>query len=245
MTTPESATPLSHAIILSAGLGRRMRPLTALRPKPLIEVAGKTLLDRGLERLREAGIGTVVVNVHYLASMLELHLGHCRDPRVVISDERDELLETGGGIARALPHLGDGPFVVMNSDSFWIEGMTPNLQRLADAWNDERMDGLLLLAPHSNSVGYAGHGDFTLDGDGRVRRRGEGEVAPFIYSGTALLHPRLFKDCPMGAFSLNMLFDRAIESDRLYGLRLDGIWLHVGTPEAIAEAEAAIATSVL
>ncbi len=231
------------AMVLAAGLGQRMRPLTAARPKPLVEVAGQALIDHGLDRLERAGVATAVVNVHYFADALERHLGGRRRPRIAISDERDELLDTGGGIARALPLLGDAPFYVQNSDSFWIEGARPNFDWLASAWDDARMDALLLLASSVTSVGYQGEGDFVMDSEGRLARRAERRVAPFVYSGAAILHPRLFAGAPAGPFSLNLLFDRAIEAGRLFGVRMDGIWLHVGTPDAIAEAEAAILNS--
>lgn len=230
-------------MVLSAGLGRRMRPLTATTPKPLIEVAGKALIDHALDRLAAAGIEAAVVNVHWLADLVEVHVGKRRAPRIIVSDERAALLETGGGLTKALQDLGPDPFLVLNSDSFWIEGARPNLEILIERWDDAAMDGLLLLASTVNSVGYAGAGDFEMDKHGRLQRRGERKVAPFVYSGVALLHPRLFEDAPDGAFSLNLLFDKAIEAGRLFGARMDGLWLHVGTPEAIAEAEAAIAES--
>jgi MurNAc alpha-1-phosphate uridylyltransferase len=244
MTQGYSTQPPTRAIVLSAGLGKRMRPLTAITPKPLIQVNGKPLIDHGLDRLAGAGIRTTVVNVHYLADLVQAHVSKREVPECLISDERDLLLETGGGIAKALPLLGEHPFFTMNSDSFWIEGVRPNLDRASAAWDDGLMDGLLLLAPITASIGYSGTGDFLLDGGGRIARRREGDVAPFVYSGTALIHPRLFTDAPDEPFSINILFDRAIESGRLYGLRLDGLWLHIGTPEAIGEAEAAIAASV-
>lgn len=231
------------AMVLAAGHGKRMRPLSATTPKPLIEVRGKALIDHCLDGLVEAGIETAVVNVHYLADLIEAHLARRKQPRIVISDERDQLLDTGGGIARALPLLGDGPFVLRNSDSFWIEGVRANLDWLFRAWDDERMDGLLLLASTVASAGYAGRGDFFLAKDGQVVRRYERTVAPFAYAGAAILHPRLFRDVPDGPFSLNLLFDRAIEAERLFGVRLDGLWLNVETPGAIRVAEGAIAAS--
>lgn len=234
----------THAILLCAGLGKRMRPLTAAIPKPLVTVDGKALIDHGLDRLAAAGVATVVVNVHHLADMIEAHVAARELPRCIISDERDELLETGGGIAKALPLLGPDPFFSMNSDSFWIEGIHQNLSRMRDAWDDARMDALLLLAPTKSSIGYSGRGDFLLDSTGRIARRREGGTAPFVYSGTALIHPRLFAAVPDGPFSVNILFDNAIKAGRLFGLRLEGTWLHVGTPAAIGEAEAAIAASV-
>ena len=232
-----------RAMMLAAGLGKRMRPLTATTPKPLIEVAGRALMDHGLDRLEAAGVEEVVVNVHYLADLVEVHASRRQRPRVHVSDERGALLDTGGGIAKALPLLGPEPFYLVNSDSFWIEGVSPNLARLANAWDETRMDGLLMLAATVPAVGYDGPGDFMLDGDGRLSRRPASKISPFAYSGAAILHPRLFDGAPEGRFSLNVLFDRAIEAGRLFGVRMEGVWLHVGTPEAIGEAEAAIQQS--
>lgn len=233
------------AMVLAAGLGTRMRPITDRLPKPLVPVAGTPLIDQVLDRLAAAGVRDAVVNVHYLADQIEAHLSGRQAPRVVISDERGELLDTGGGIARALPLLGPGPFFLANTDSLWIEGARPLLDRLAEAWSDERMDGLLVVAPTVTASGYGGTGDFLLDTEGRLSRRPERITAPFAYTGAAILSPRLFEGAPAGKFSLNLLFDRAIESGRLFGLRLDGLWMHVGTPAAIAEAETMIENSVL
>jgi MurNAc alpha-1-phosphate uridylyltransferase len=220
-----------------------MRPLSATVPKPLIEVAGRALIDHGLDRLAAAGVETAVVNVHYLPTLVEAHLARRKVPEIIISDERDRLLDTGGGIANALPRLGDDPFFLLNSDSFWIEGARPNLQWLATTWDDTAMDALLLLAPTVRAIGYDGAGDFGMDPAGRLHRRAERVVAPFAYAGVAILHPRLFAGCPEGPFSLNLLFDRAIEAERLYGVRMDGLWIHVGTPDAIALAEMTVADS--
>ncbi|WP_430913969.1 nucleotidyltransferase family protein [Methylobacterium sp. sgz302541] len=242
-TDPTPAKPavepaVTHAFVLAAGLGKRMRPVTATVPKPLVEVAGRALLDHALDRVAEAGIGRAVVNVHWLADLIEGHLAKRGiAPSVTVSDERGALLETGGGVRKALPLLGEGAFVVLNSDSFWLEGPSPNLSRLIAAWEAERMDMLLLVAPTATSLGYEGVGDFVMDADGRLERRGERRVAPFIYAGVAIMTPALFADTPEGSFSLNLLFDRAIAAGRLHGLRLDGQWLHVGTPEAIRAAE--------
>ncbi|MBP1180658.1 nucleotidyltransferase family protein [Methylobacterium sp. PvR107] len=239
---------VSRAFVLAAGLGKRMRPVTATMPKPLVEVAGKALLDHALDRVAEAGIGTAVVNVHYLADLIEGHLARRAEesgqgPATIVSDERAALLETGGGIRKALPLLGEAPFVVLNSDSFWLEGPASNLSRLIGRWDADRMDCLLLVAPTATSLGYEGAGDFVMEPDGRLGRRGERKVAPFIYAGVAILSPGLFAGTPEGAFSLNLLFDRAIEAGRLFGLRLDGQWLHVGTPEAIRAAEERVRAS--
>lgn len=237
--------PTIHcAFVLAAGLGTRMRPITDTLPKPLVEVAGRPMIDHALDRAADAGITRAVVNVHHLADQVEAHLARrTAPPSVVISDERGALLETGGGIKKALPLVGSGPFVVFNSDSFWLEGPHSNLARQIAAWRPDAMDLLLLVAPAATSLGYEGRGDFVMDADGRLQRRGEREVAPFIYAGVAILTPELFADTPEGPFSLNLLFDRAAERERLFGLRLDGQWLHVGTPQAIAAAEARVKAS--
>jgi len=233
------------AMVLAAGLGTRMRPITESIPKPLVEVAGRPLIDHVLDRLADAGIARAVVNVHYLADQIESHLKDRKRPAITISDERDLLLETGGGIARALPLLGSAPFYVLNTDSIWVEGARPLLDRLADAWDESRMDALLVVAPTVVSSGYDGTGDFLLDADGRLSRRPERITAPFVYTGSAILSPAMFRDVPEGPFSLNRLLDRAIEAERLFGLRLDGLWMHVGAPPAIAEAEQMISESAM
>ena len=231
------------AMVLAAGFGERMRPLTDRMPKPLVPVAGRPLIDHVLDRLAAAGIERAVVNVHYLADQIERHLKSRTIPAIVISDERDELLDTGGGVVKALGAIGNEPFVHVNSDTIWIDGVKPNLEKLAEAFDPALMDALLLLAPVSTSIGYAGRGDFTMAADGRLTRRSERDVAPFVYAGAAILRPELFKGAPDGAFSLTTLFDRAAAAGRLHGLRMEGVWMHVGTPEAIKEAEAAIAAS--
>jgi MurNAc alpha-1-phosphate uridylyltransferase len=233
------------AMVLAAGLGRRMMPITRTLPKPLVKVGGKALIDYALDRLAEAGILTAVVNVHHLPDLIEAHLRSRRTPAVRISDERDVLLETGGGLKRALPLLGDEPFLTLNSDTLWIEGPAPNLPRLLAAWDPGRMDILMLLALAATSVGYDGRGDFTMDTAGRLRRRQEREIAPFVFAGVAIVKPELLRDTPDGPFSANLLYDRAIAAGRLYGLRLDGRWLHVGDPPSIAAAEDSLAASVL
>jgi len=230
-------------MLLAAGLGTRMRPLTDRIPKPLIKVAGRPLIDHVLDRLAAAKVETAVVNVHHFADQLERHLAHRRHPDVMISDERQHLLGTGGGAVKALPMLGQAPFFHINSDTIWIEGVTPNLNRLAGAFNPQTMDALLLLAATATSIGYDGRGDFALSPDGRLRLRGEREVLPFAYAGAAIFAPALFADAPAGEFPLNLMFKRAAEAGRLHGVRLEGLWMHVGTREAIAEAEAAILAS--
>lgn len=224
-------------MILAAGLGKRMRPLTAIVPKPLIKVNGKALIDHALDRLATFGIKNTVVNVHYIADLMEAHLHQRKAPSITISDERSMLLETGGGVKKALNKLGKEPFFLMNSDSFWIEGVTSNLELLSKHWNAKDMDMLLLVAAATSSVGLPGRGDFLMQADGQLHRRPERQVAPFNYTGTAIISPHIFADTPDGSFSMNYLFDRAIKNNRLFGIRLDGLWLHVGTPEAIQEAE--------
>ena len=231
------------AMILAAGLGTRMRPLTDKLPKPLVAVGGKPLINHVLDRLAAAGVETAVVNVHHFADQLEEHLKPRRAPKIVISDERSAVLGTGGGVVKALPLLGPGPFFLVNSDTLWIDGVKSNLERLAAGFRPDRMDALLLLAPTATSVGYTGRGDFSMAADGRLRRRNERDVVPFVYAGIAILSPALFKDAPTGAFALTRLFDRAIEQERLFGLRLEGVWMHVGTPEAVVAAEQAILAS--
>ena len=228
------------AMVLAAGLGTRMKPLTDNIPKPLVAVAGKPLLDHVLDRLAEAGVETVVVNIHYLGEMIEKHLAGRKQPRIIISDERGALLGTGGGVVKALPNLGSAPFFHVNADTIWIDGVQPNLKRLADTFDASSMDALLLLAPSTGSLGYAGRGDFVMDKDGRLTRRGKDDTAPFVYAGAAILSPAMFRGVPEGEFSLTTLFERAATAGRLHGLSLDGLWMHVGTVEAIEAAQAAI-----
>lgn len=230
-------------MVLAAGLGKRMRPLTETTPKPLIKVQGRTLLDHALDALVRSGVEHAVVNVHYLADQIEAHLKTRNDIGITVSDERDGLLDSGGGIAKALPLLGSDPFYLLNADSFWVEGFKPNLVRMAEQWNGQEMDMLLLLAGMANAVGFGSLGDFNMDADGRLTRRTEHKVAPFAYAGAAILDPRVFDGETDRIFSLNRQFDLSLEQERLFGLRLEGLWLHVGTPEAIAEAEDAIAKS--
>jgi N-acetyl-alpha-D-muramate 1-phosphate uridylyltransferase len=239
-----SAIP-KRAMVLAAGFGTRMRPLTENTPKPLVAVGGRALLDHVLDRLAAVGVETAVVNVHHFADQIEQHLKARSEPRIIVSDERDLLLDTGGGVAKALPQLGTAPFFHVNSDTLWIDGVTSNLERVGTSFDGEAMDALLLLASTTASVGYSGRGDFVMAPDGRLRRRAEREIAPFVYAGAAVLSPALFAGAPKAAFSLNLLFDRAIAAGRLHGTRLDGLWMHVGTPEAIAAAEAAILQSVV
>ncbi|HET7257750.1 MAG TPA: nucleotidyltransferase family protein [Xanthobacteraceae bacterium] len=241
-TAPVLTAP-KRAMVLAAGLGTRMRAFNGRIPKPLVKVGGKALIDYVLDRLAEQGVECAVVNVHHLADQIERHLAQRQHPQIVISDERNELLGTGGGVVKALPKLGAEPFFHVNSDTIWIDGVKPNLGRLAAAFNPARMDALLLLAPAASSIGYSGRGDFSMASDGRLVRRGEREVVPFVYAGAAILTPSFFAGAPAGAFSMSPLFDRAAEAERLCGLRLDGVWMHVGTPDAVKAAEEAILAS--
>lgn len=232
---------IERAMIMAAGLGTRMRPLTNDRPKPLVTVAGKALIDHDLDRLVAAGVKRAVVNLHYKADMLKAHLAGRRDIEIAWSDESGELLGTGGGVARALPLFGGKPFFILNSDSIWVEGVSSALGRMIQMWNPDRMDGLLLMASMVTAMGYEGRGDFVLDAEGRVARPDGDAVTPFAYPGVQIVHPRMFADAPQGAFSTNILWDRAIAAQRLFGTRLDGVWIHVGTPQARDEAEAYLA----
>jgi MurNAc alpha-1-phosphate uridylyltransferase len=232
-------------MVLAAGLGTRMRPHNGAIPKPLVTVAGKTLIDYVLDRLAAAGVERAVVNVHHLADQIERHLVARSRPEIVISDERRELLGTAGGVIKALASLGDEPFFHVNADTVWIDGIHSNLLRLAAAFDPARMDALLLLASTANSVGYSGRGDFLMDPDGRLQRRGEREIAPFVYAGAAILTSGFFAPARTGPSSMSPLFDCAIAAERLYGVRLEGLWMHVGTPEAVKAAEAALSESAV
>lgn len=229
------------AFVLAAGLGKRMRPLTDDKPKPMVALAGRPLIDHVLDRLAAAGIERAVVNVHYKAEVLLGHLTERQRPDIAISDERGELLETGGGVIKARALLGDGSFLIHNSDTVWLERGVANIDRLIEAWDDTRMDSLLLLANRSRSIGYEGAGDFDLKQDGTLARRMKGQQTPYVFAGVSIAHPRMLEGAPQGAFSLNVLWDRAIAAGRLHGIVLDGLWMHVGTPEALAEAEQRIA----
>jgi MurNAc alpha-1-phosphate uridylyltransferase len=229
---------VTAAMIMGAGLGTRMRPLTDDRPKPLVMVGGKTLIDHSIDRLAAAGVTRVVVNLHYMADMLRAHLSKRRDVEIIFSDESDKLLDTGGGVVKAMPHFGAAPFFVINSDSIWVEGATPALPAMLARWDAQSMDGLLLLAEMKTALGYEGSGDFVLQADASVVRARTHTGKAYAYPGIQIVHPRLFAGAPEGAFSTNMMWDRAIAAHRLFGTVLDGVWLHVGTPEARDEAEA-------
>jgi len=234
----------TKAMVLAAGLGVRMRPLTDKLPKPLVRVAGQPLLDHVLDKLGRAGVAEAVVNVHYLPDQIIEHTRQRKKPRVIISDERNEVLGTGGAVVKALPLLGNAPFFHVNADTMWIDGVRSNLSRLAEAFDPARMDILLLMAPTTNSIGYSGRGDYSMLPNGALRKRRELQVVPFVYAGAAIMSPSLFADAPKGEFSLTRMFDRANEQERLFGLRLDGLWMHVGTPDAVQAAEEAFLESV-
>jgi len=236
-TVPETA------MVMAAGLGKRMRPLTATRPKPLVEVAGKALIDHVFNRLRSAGVKRAVVNVHYLADALEAHLDNrVKGIEIQVSDERSQLMETGGGIVQARELLGDKPFIVVNSDNLWVDGPADAIRLLGARWDDVAMDALLLLVPLAQAHNHGGQGDFHLAPDGRItKRRQPGRPAPFVYTGVQILSPRVIAHWPEGPFSTNLFWDRAIAAGRAYGLVHQGLWFDVGTPEAIGRTEAILA----
>lgn len=235
MTTLASDT----AMVMAAGLGKRMRPLTASQPKPMVRVAGKPLIDHTLDRLAEAGVAKAVVNVHYLADSLEAHLKERAKPKITISDERELLLETGGGMTKALPHLPD-PFFCLNADNIWLEGPRDAFADLSELWNQDQMDALLLVVPHARASNFRGLGDFHMDPVGRLKRRLARRVAPFIYTGIQLVSHRLLREAPEGPFGTMVLWERAIAEERLYGAVFTGLWFEVGTPEAIGPTEEAL-----
>lgn len=236
-TKPQLAS--DTAMVMAAGLGKRMRPLTASQPKPLVRVAGKPLVDHALDRLADAGVMRAVVNVHYLADALEAHVLERKAPQVIISDERDALLETGGGLIKAREHLPD-PFFCLNADNIWLEGPRDAFHDLSARWNADDMDALLLVVPHARASNFGGPGDFYMDPRGKLSRRKPGRIAPFIYTGIQLISQRLLRDAPEGKFSTNILWNRAIEEERLFGVSFTGQWFEVGTPQAIAPTEDAL-----
>ncbi len=231
-----------RAMVLAAGLGLRMRPLTETRPKPLIEVAGRSLLDRVLDHLQAAGIEDVVVNAHYLASQIEAHVAArtAGSLRITVSVET-ERLETGGGVAKALPLLGHEPFFVVNGDVLWLDGPRPTLIGLAKAWDETAMDALLLLHPTATAFGYDGEGDFVIGEDRRLVRRSDGAAAPYLFAGIQILSAGVWTGLPAPPFSLNWIYDRAAAAGRLFGLVHTGSWFHVGTPGDLALAETELA----
>jgi MurNAc alpha-1-phosphate uridylyltransferase len=237
-------TRVDTAMIMAAGLGKRMRPLTESRPKPLVEVAGKAMIDHCFEKLVEAGIGKAVVNVHYLADMMEAHLAALPYPiEIRVSDERSELLETGGGLVQAEPLIDEDNFFCINSDNLWTDGSTNSLHQLAQTWNEDKMDALLLLVPRSSAHNYQGTGDFHLDEQNRISRKLPDQQAPLIFSGIQLISKRLLRDAPTGPFSTNIFWERAIGEGRLFGAVHAGKWFEVGSPQAIAPTEAALANA--
>lgn len=229
------------AMIMAAGLGKRMRPLTATRPKPLVEVAGKTLLDHVLDRLRAAGVERAVINVHYLPDAVEAHLRTRTDFDIAISDERDLLLETGGGLVKASPLIDCDPFLAVNSDNYWVDGPADAIKLLASQWDARRMDALLLLIPHAFAGNHNGLGDFHMSANGQLRRRGKARIAPFVFTGIQIMAKKLLENAPEGAFSTNLFWDRAIATGRLFGAVHQGLWFDVGTPPAIRATEDALA----
>lgn len=232
---------VTTAMLMAAGLGKRMRPLTATRPKPLVRVAGKALMDHALDRLETGGIERTVVNVHYLADTVVAHVKARRSPmEILISDERAKLLETGGGLMKAAPLLGDAPFLCANSDNLWVDGPQESIAMLSELWDDARMDALLLLVPHARATCHSGPGDFHMDGAGRLTRRRPSHVAPFVFTGVQIMSPRLLCDPPGDVFSTNILWNRAMERGRLFGASHEGLWFDVGTPAAIPVVEAAM-----
>ena len=234
-TGPKTAP--KTAMVLAAGLGLRLRPITNKTPKPLVKVADRTLLDHTLDRLVKAGVERAVVNIHHLADQVERHLTNRTDLEIIISSEADDLLETGGGVKKALPHLGDEPFYISNADVMWLNGPSPALGRLCERWDDDEMDVLLLLHSTVEAYGYTGNGDFVAESDGKLARKLEREITPYLFTGVQIVHPRVFEATPEGAFSLNLIYDAAIEAERLYGVVHDGEWFHIGTPDGLAQAE--------
>jgi MurNAc alpha-1-phosphate uridylyltransferase len=232
-------------MVFAAGLGKRMRPVTDVLPKPLVKIGGRAMIDHMLDRFAEIGVKRAIVNVHYLADQLEQHLAERAAPEIIISDEREKLLDQGGGIKKVLPLIGGAPFFICNTDAIWLEGARSNLARLAERWDADAMDILLLVAASATSVGVDWAGDFLMDTEGRLSRRGESDVAPFVYAGVGIIKPQLFAGVKEDVFRLAPFFFSAAERGRLFGQRLDGQWLHVGTPAAIEEAERAIRRSVM
>ena len=237
---PRNALASDTAMVLAAGLGKRMRPLTISQPKPMVRVAGKPLLDHALDKLATAGVSKAVVNVHYLADTIVAHVKHRQHPTIAISDERELLLETGGGLVKASEQLPD-PFFSMNCDNLWLDGPVDTFRQLSQGWEPAKMDALLLLVPHTGAPNFRGPGDFHMDANGRLTRRRSGRIAPFIFTGIQIATKRLLRDAPAGPFSTNLLWDRAIEEGRLYGCAFNGQWFEVGTPQAIAPTEIALA----
>lgn len=229
--------PLENAMILAAGLGKRMRPITERTPKPMVKVNSRTLIDHAIDRLVEGGVSNICVNLHYLGDQVERHLGRREEPKIGFSWERDELLDTGGGVRQALSQLGNAPFWVVNCDSLWLNGPSQMMARALEQWDPDKMDALLVLHSTVDAYGYDGNGDFNAEPDGLLSRRPELEIAPWLFTGIQILKPKLFENMPDGAFSLNRIYDQAIENKRLYGMVHDGEWFHVGSPDGLNEVE--------
>jgi MurNAc alpha-1-phosphate uridylyltransferase len=224
-------------MIMAAGFGTRMRPLTNNIPKPLVKVQGRALIDHVMDRLVAAGVKTIVVNIHYMGDQLKAHVEKRKDVEVIVSDETDAILDSGGGIFKALHHFKGEPFFHANADTVWVEGASHALERLKTAWDPAEMDALMLLAPTVSTVCYDGRGDFMMDADGRLSRVPEGRISPFVWMSMEILHPRLFDGATGHKFSINPLWDKAIEKGRLFGQRLDGVWMHIDRPEAVKQSE--------
>ena len=231
------STNITRAMIMAAGFGTRMRPLTNKIPKPLVKVQGRALIDHVMDRLVEAGVKTIVVNIHYMGDQIKAHVEKRKDVEIVISDETDTILDSGGGIFKALPHFKGEPFYHANADTVWVEGASHALPRLRAAWDPYNMDALMLLASTVTTVCYEGRGDFMMDSEGRLSRVPEGRISPFVWMSMEILHPRLFDGMQPGKFSINPLWDKAIAKGRLYGQRLDGVWMHIDRPEAVTQSE--------
>ncbi|HSM96720.1 MAG TPA: nucleotidyltransferase family protein [Rhizomicrobium sp.] len=231
------STKITRAMIMAAGFGTRMRPLTNKIPKPLVKVQGRALIDHVMDRLVEAGVKTIVVNIHYLGDQIKAHVEKRKDVEIVISDETETILDSGGGIFKALPHFKGEPFFHANADTVWVEGASHALERLKAAWDPYHMDALMLLAPTVSTVCYDGRGDFMMDAEGRLSRVPEGRISPFVWMSMEIVHPRLFDGMQSGKFSINPLWDKAIARGRLFGQRLDGVWMHIDRPEAIRQSE--------
>ena len=231
------STKITRAMIMAAGFGTRMRPLTNKIPKPLVKVQGRALIDHVMDRLVEAGVKTIVVNIHYMGDQIKAHVEKRKDVEIVISDETETILDSGGGIFKALPHFKGEPFFHANADTVWVEGASHALERLKAAWDPYHMDALMLLAPTVSTVCYDGRGDFMMDAEGRLSRVPEGRISPFVWMSMEIVHPCLFDGMQSGKFSINPLWDKAIARGRLFGQRLDGVWMHIDRPEAIRQSE--------
>lgn len=233
---PAPRTGLKNAMVLAAGLGLRLRPITNKTPKPLVKVVDRTLLDHTLDRLFNVGVERVVVNIHHLAEQVEQHLSNRKDMEIIISSEEGNLLETGGGVKKALAHFSNMPFFISNADVLWLNGPLPALGRMIERWDEDKMDVLMMIHSTVEAYGYSGEGDFEADASGKLSRKKEREVTPYLFTGVQIIHPRMFENTPEGAFSLNIIYNKAIEADRLFGLVHDGEWFHIGTPDGLAQA---------